>query len=235
MPKTLVEKLAEVGAAIPQLQKLGDNGQYTYLRAFDVLGAVRKELFKHEIVIVPEYVESTYEKPFETVTGDIVQEVRVTVQYRVTDGGPDAITGMGIGVGQDYQGKAAYKALTGSLKYFLQAIGLIAGVEDDPETTKDTAAVPEGLAEKLDEAEKKFGPDLREHPISQRDVRAFNAACLSSKRSASERKKYLLSTFHIGAVSELRRRDFKEALDWALGGKLQSDSQDATQEETTSA
>lgn len=212
---TLVEKLAAAALAVDRLQKLGDNGEYKYLRAFDVCDALRKELFSRGVVIIPEDVEVKQRRPYETVTGDITDEVEVRVQYRVTDG-VDVISGAGCGIGQDYHGKAIYKAHTGALKYFLMAIGLIAGAEDDPETV-NAGAIPESLAEKLDAAQAEFGDDLREHPISQRDVRAFNSACRARKASPKEVKSFLKDVFGADNVSSLKRKDAQRAMVWAVG------------------
>jgi hypothetical protein len=211
---TLAEKLAEAGAAIGDLVKEGDNGEFTYLRAFDVLKAVREQLFKRGIVIIPTHVLSERSQPYQTVTGDIVDEVSVRVNYYITDGN-EHIEGQGAGVGQDYRGKALYMALTGSLKFFCQALGLIAGIPDDPETVNE-GRIPDDLAAKLDEAEAKFGPDMREHPISQRDVRAFGAACIKAGLRNAAREKFLDETFGTKNITELRRRDAPVAIAWAV-------------------
>lgn len=212
--KTLVKKLAEVGAEIGEIVKQGEGDNFSYLRALDVFNALRLKVFSRGIVIIPETMQAEYAMPFETVSGDVMEEVRVKATYRITDG-TETLIGAGLGVGRDYRGKALYAAQTGALKYFLQAIGLIAGVEDDAETTND-GPIPEGLAEKLDEAEKRFGPDLREHPISQRDVRAFGSACKASGFRDKHRTAYLKSTFGIEHISDLKRKDFEQALAWAV-------------------
>lgn len=215
MPKTLAEKLAEAGAAIGDLEKIGDNGEYHYLRAYDVLREVRRELFKRSIVIIPiDLISLEREQPYRSVSDNIIDEVRVAIRYEITDG-VESKHGIGVGVGQDYTGKALYMALTGSLKFFCQALGLIAGIPEDPETVNE-GRVPEGLAERLDEAEKKFGPDLREHPISQRDVRAWGSACKTTGYSETAKKNFLKSA-GVEKITDLRRKDFAVAMKWAIG------------------
>lgn len=218
--KSLVEKLAEVGAAVGDLQKVGEADDYNYLRAVDVLKAVRLKLFERGIIIYPsEVLEVKSSRPFETVTDDVCEEVQVRVKYWVGSSEThEFLIGEGVGIGQDYHGKAIYKALTGSLKYFLMTLGLIAGVEDDPEQT-NAARVPESLAEKLEEAEKEFGPDLREHPVYQRDVRAWGAALKSAGIKPSVAKKFLKANYDVEAISHLKRKDFPDALKWALDQK----------------
>jgi hypothetical protein len=228
MPKSLVEKLAEVGLAVGELKKLGDNGDYTYLRASDILKAVREKLFNLGVVIIPEDVQVERYQPYKTITDDITDEVRVSVRYRVTDGS-ESIVGAGCGIGQDYHGKSVYKAQTGALKYFIKTLGLIAGVEDDPETT-NAAQVPEALAEKLRDLEVKFGSDVREYPIDQRDVRAFNAACKNRGASPKEIKKFLSDIFQVSNPSALKRKDSTRAIVWATGDITRAAPQETNQE-----
>jgi hypothetical protein len=213
MPPSLAEKLVKAVGAVGELQKLGDAGDFKYLRLFDVTTALRNELFTRGIVIIPTSVEVIREKPYETAGGDMTDEVRVNVQYALTDG-TETIRGAGAGIGQDYKGKALYMALSGSLKYFLMAIGLIAGREDDPENVND-GPIPPGLAEKLDEMQAKFGDDVREYPISQRDVRAFNSACAASGKTPKEVKK-VLGTFGATAASGVKRKDAAALVAWAV-------------------
>ncbi len=225
MPLTLAEKIAEACRAIPDLEKLGDNGEYTYLRAHDVFKAIRGELFKRGIVVIPEEILSVdRSQPYLAVNDNIIDEVRVRVKYKISDG-VEVIYGEGVGVGQDYMGKALYMALTGSLKFFIQAIGLIAGIPDDPETVNE-ARVPDGLAEKLDEAEKKFGTDLREHPISRRDTSAFNSAVKQSGWGAKA-VKATLAEFGVEKISDLKRKDFSRALAWAMKKDDESSGMDS--------
>lgn len=210
----IVKTLADVALAIPELAKLGQNDEYSYIQANDVVKAFRGKLLERGIVIVPKVLAVTKSLPYQTATGDMLQEVEVSVEYTVTDG-YEEIKSVGHGIGQDYKGKALYKALTGSLKYFLMCLGLIAAVEDDPETVND-GPVSESLAEKLDEAEKKFGPDLREHPISQRDVRAWTSICKKAGLSVKAQKHYLHEFFGIEKISDLKRKDSQKAIEWAL-------------------
>jgi hypothetical protein len=217
MPQTLAEKLAEAGAAIGDLEKIGDNGEYHWLRAYDVLKEVRRELFKRGIVIIPNQILNVQRsQPYLAVSDNIIDEVAVTVRYHVTDG-TETIVGEGVGVGQDYTGKALYMALTGSLKFFCQTLGLIAGIPEDPNNVNE-GKIPEGLAEHLDNAEKKFGPDLREHPISQRDVRAWGSACKTSGFSETAKKNYLKSA-GVDKITDLKRKDFPAAIKWAVEGE----------------
>jgi hypothetical protein len=216
MPQTLAEKLAEVGKSIPNLLKEGNNGEYLFLRAVDVFNAIRGRLFEKGIIIVPSAVlDVKREQPYRTISDDITDEVSIKMRYEITDGNESIMCEVA-GVGQDHEGKALYMASTGAKKDLLKSIFLIAGYEDDAEAQIDVARIPDGLAEKLDEAEKKFGPDLREHPISQRDVRAWGAACHKTGYSEKAKKAYLEKA-GVEKISDLKRRDFPLAIKWALG------------------
>jgi hypothetical protein len=213
MPKTLVEKLAEIAHGTPNLLKQGDNGEYKFLTAVDVFEAVRSRMFAAGIVIYP--VSQTVERsqPYLTVTDNATDEVRTTITYRITDGESE-MDCVACGIGQDHEGKALYMASTGAKKDLLKTIFLLAGYEDDAERIVDVERVPDGLAEKLDEMEKKFGPDLREHPISRRDVIAWGKACQMSKKRNAEREAYL-DSLGINKITDMKRKDFAAAIAWA--------------------
>lgn len=163
MPQTLAEKLADAAAALPELVKRGDNGEYTYLRAVDVVAAVRKELLKRHIVIVPVNVDVTDRQPNVNVTGDVIDEVKVKVWFDVTDG-VETIHGCAAGVGQDYKGKALPKAQTGAFKAFLKVLGLIEEVDADPETVND-GPISKSLAKKAAEAEARCAVEVTDEPV----------------------------------------------------------------------
>lgn len=211
--KSLAKKLAEASLAVGELVKEGDNGEYTFLRAYDVMKAIRGELFKRGVVIIPaEIVSVDRIQPYYHMTQNMVDEVRVRVRYEITDG-HETIKGEGTGIGQDFAGKALYMALTGSLKFFLQGLGLIAGIPDDPEES-----MPDDMAIKIDEAEKKYGPDLREHPISRRDILVFGRLCDMRGIDQKRRKEYLTDNFAVPVISKIKRKDAVQALNWARSG-----------------
>jgi hypothetical protein len=211
----LAAKIAAAADTVEDLQKLGDNGEYLYLRAREVYKALRHELFIRGVVIVPQTVEVSRYSPFEAVTGDITQEVGLVVTYDVTDG-VEHLRAVGVGDGQDYAGKAIYKAQTGALKYLLQTLGLITGFEDDPETTNE-GRVPDDLALKLDAAEKEFGSDLTLHPISRGDVMAWNKVC-KMKGWLPKNQKAFLKTLGYENPSDVKRKDKAAIFAWAQQG-----------------
>ncbi len=214
MPQTLAEKIAEVGRSIRNILKQGDNGEYRFLTAVDVFDAIRGKLFEKGIVIYPAgVVEVIRSNPYLTISDDITDEVILKMRYHVTDGSETLVCETA-GIGQDHQGKALYMASTGAKKDLLKSLFLIAGFEDDAEREKNVERIPDGLAEKLDEAEKKFGSDLREHPISRRDVIAWGQACVQSKKRNAAREEYLESA-GVKTISELKRKDFAAAMAWA--------------------
>ena len=213
MPLTLAEKIAQAASEIGDVAKQGDNGEYTYIRASDLLREIRHKLFKHGIVIATDkIVDIKRSQPYLTVNDNMIDEVFVTVQYRVSDGTESWLL-QSAGCGQDYKGKALPIALTGALKSLLKVLGLIAATEDDPETVNESP-VPEGLAEKIDEMVAKCGDDSKEWPISRRDVVAWGQACQQSKKRNAAREKYLESV-GVEKISDLKRKDFAAAMAWA--------------------
>lgn len=214
---SLVEKLAAIVKTVPQLQKEGFNeqGQYPFIRALDMFEAVRVKLADNGIVVLPLACKSERSNPYLSVTGDITDEWKVEITYRVTDGA-ESLDCCAHGVGQDHAGKALYIASTGAKKDLLKSIFLIAGIEDDAEFQQDTERVPPTIAEKLDELERVFGPDMREHPIDRIKVNAFGAATRKTGYAPKAVKAFLKSC-GVDKITDLKRKDFDRAMKWALG------------------
>jgi len=218
MPQTLAEKLAEIGKSIPNLLKQGDNGQFFYLRAVDVFEAVRGKLFEKGILILPVEVKDIIrEQPYVAVTGDITDEVHMKMAFKITDG-VESLLCEAAGIGQDHQGKALYIASTGAKKDLLKSLFLIAGYEDDAEAQENIERIPPNLAEKLDQAEREFGPDLREHPIDRIKVNAWGSAARASQYSTKAQKAFL-KTCGVEKITDLKRKDFERAMKWATGAE----------------
>lgn len=214
MPLSLAEKIAQAAAEIGDVAKQGDNGEYTYIRASDLFREVRGRLFARGVVIVQEQIlDIQRSQPYLTVNDNIIDEVNVKVEYKITDG-VETWYVQSAGCGQDYKGKALPIALTGALKSLLKVLGLIAATEDDPEAVNE-GRIPPDLAEKLDKAEKEFGSDLREHPIDRIKVNAFTSACRKNKVTEKARNVYLETMFGVEKISDLKRKDFDAAIKWA--------------------
>lgn len=120
---SLVAKLAEVMAAVSRVPKRGRNDfhKYDYATEADIAEAVRLELAKRGIMIIPscDGVERD---------GDLTV-TRHT--YRITDG-DETLACSWAGFGQDKGDKGLYKAFTGAEKYFLLKLFLMP-TGDDPE------------------------------------------------------------------------------------------------------
>lgn len=213
MPLTLAEKIAEAADKVGDIAKEGDNGEFTYIRASDLLRAIRHHLFQRGIVItIHKIISVKRSQPYLNVNENIIDEVEVVAEYKITDG-TETWYEQSAGCGQDYKGKALPIALTGALKSLLKVLGLIAATEDDPETVNESR-VPEGLAEKIDEMVAKCGDSASEWPISRRDVIAWSSACIKSKRREGARAQFLASK-GVDKISDLKRKDFAEAIKWA--------------------
>ena len=211
----LVEKLAAVAKTIPNLLKEGDNGEYRFIRAVDAFDAVRIKLFEAGILIFPVAVKSERSNPYLAITGDITDEWVVEVTYRITDGSSE-MDCCAHGIGQDHQGKALYIASTGAKKDLLKTLFLIAGYEDDSESVQDTARIAPGLAEKIAEMEKTFGPDSREWTINRIEVNAWTSACRTTGYHSKAQKTFL-KKMGLEKISDMKRKDFDYAMKWATG------------------
>lgn len=146
-PKTLFEKLAEIGLEIGYVQKDKKNiGQdYKYASAEAVLGKANLACFSRGIAIQSNaYVEhySQYEDP---QTHKVKMRAVVKLSLTFIDGGQGnrAVQIEGLGEGMDAGDKAILKANTSALKYALANAFLISWGEDpeaDATTDRDVGA-----------------------------------------------------------------------------------------------
>ena len=125
------------------VQKAGINREqnYRYASEADFLEAVRPKLAAAGVAVVPSYeVIETHEGQTKAGTPN----TRITLAGRFTfihaESG-DRLDVVTIGQGTDTQDKAAYKAMTGALKYALRQTFLIE-TGDDPEKDSDPQARP---------------------------------------------------------------------------------------------
>lgn len=222
--KELVKQLARIGKQLPELQKIGENPDYTYLRVSDVLRAVREKLFAAGIVILPiDVAEVRARDPYKTASGDMTREIDCKITYEITNGEASLFV-ESAGIGADYKGKALYMAETGALKALLKVLFLIAAEDDDPETVSDGPMEP-GLAEKVDAAEAKFGPDSQQWPTSRRDAIAWNKVCELNGIGEVERQDFLELCYGTRNITTLTRRQIKDAFQW---DRLRNDSAQAS-------
>jgi hypothetical protein len=129
--RSLVRKLVEVMAVVDRIPKTGHNTfhNYDYTTEADVLEAVRGELARRHVLIVPCVVDSK-----ETPVGDKGQRV-FTLKMRFTahDGeSGEQLSWEMYGQGSDSLDKGAFKATTGAVKYGLLKMFLVP-TGDDPE------------------------------------------------------------------------------------------------------
>ena len=132
-PQSIAARLAEACAAVSNLKKLGNNGEYSYLRIVDIADAMRDELFSRGILVIPNDLEcnvAQFAAP--DPVGRVITEVRVKTEFTVTDG-KQSLVFAAYGTGRDMDAKALFAAQTGALKSWLKRLGLIFGERDDPE------------------------------------------------------------------------------------------------------
>jgi hypothetical protein len=139
--KSLVAKLAEVMDAVQRVPKLGENAfhRYKYATEADLTAAVRPELAKRGLIMVPNVKRST-RTPKERAEGSKASPMWVTdveIDWTIRDGETGESLSFSMpGCGEDTGDKGLYKAITGSEKYALKNLFLIP-TGDDPE--KDDA------------------------------------------------------------------------------------------------
>ncbi len=130
---SLKQKLAEVRRRIGQIEKRGINheGNYNYVRAADLSGAVGDVLAELGVIMLP-HLESISSEPLgDRAGGDHL--TRVVIAYTFMDtNNSEELTVKVAGEGVDPGDKSVCKAQTSALKYALLQSFLIA-TGDDPE------------------------------------------------------------------------------------------------------
>lgn len=128
--KNLIMKLCEVVEAVERIPKNGWNDfhKYQYVMEADLIDAVRGELAKRHIMILPSMTKVEHH-----LDGKGKRLTTVEVSYDIEDGesGEKRTVVFG-GAGEDAGDKGIYKAFTGSQKYMLQKTFQIP-TGDDPE------------------------------------------------------------------------------------------------------
>jgi hypothetical protein len=143
--KTLAAKLVDIMKAVGYIRKSGTNQAqgYKYVMATDVADAVRDEMAKNNVSMVPSAVDVVAEGL--TPSG---KQTLLTLRFTwtLTDGDTgETITFQSIGTGSDSSDKAAYKAATGALKYALLTAFLIP-TGDDPENDSGDKTIADAAA-----------------------------------------------------------------------------------------
>jgi hypothetical protein len=141
-PKPLYGKLVEILEKVGTVDKTGwnDHQKYHYMTESDLSNALRQELAKRRIFIFTSV--ETVERDKET---NITTVITNHTFWDAEDG--EHFTVQSAGQGYDKQDKGLYKAVTGSMKYFLMKNFLISS-GDDPENdgvAKPTAAKSDGV------------------------------------------------------------------------------------------
>jgi hypothetical protein len=141
-------KLAEVMACVDHVAKNGrnTNQNYAYAMAADVYDAVRAELSRRFVAIVPNVLKSEFQER-KTANGGTMTFCTLTVRFDFIDGetGESHATTI-VGSGSDSLDKAPYKAMTGATKNCLINTFLIPTGTDPEAEPKREIPAPQGLA-----------------------------------------------------------------------------------------
>jgi hypothetical protein len=142
----------EVMRSCPYVQKQKSAGlNYSFAGEADLIASLRPALLLHGLSVAPVKVTVLEQGRYQTVKGSLLNHVLVAVTYRLTHASSgEAEECEVLGEASDAGDKAAPKALTGAMKYFLRQTFLIE-TGDDPDrysSDEQEAAVP-GNAELL--------------------------------------------------------------------------------------
>lgn len=132
---SLAGKLVSVMSELGPIQKTGWNNfhRYHYLKEDDIVNAVRPLLTKHGVAIIPNVLEEhVSERPTAKGGSEVLSRLRVEYTFVDIESG-EQLPVVSVGHGSDPGDKAAYKALTGALKYALRQLFMISEGGEDPE------------------------------------------------------------------------------------------------------
>jgi hypothetical protein len=208
--KSLTAKFAEACAKVDALQKVGNNGQFRYLRILDIADALRGELFSRGILLFPDDREWWFDS-WES-DGKRWLEAGVQTEFTVTDG-RETLTFASFGIGRDLDGHALAIAQTEALKAWLKRIGLIYGEWDDPEKEHGDIEKPLAPREVVQ--------------IANYQQRAFSAALEQCKMSKEEAEKVISARLGQAVTADLimllPRKKFDQALSILYGVRDQTE------------
>lgn len=133
-----------VGYVKKQGDATGAEGSYKFAREADFIAAIRPELINHGVIFYQSACNVISHEGFDATVGAKTQRVnRVLANFTFRFQhciGRDYIDVTAIGEGTDVEGdKAAYKAMTGALKYALRQTLLIE-TGDEPEASNPAAS-----------------------------------------------------------------------------------------------
>lgn len=199
---SLVAKLTEVMASIDRIEKRGYNAHfdYNYPLEADVLDAVRAQLAERHVLVLPEVLSQRREGKL----------TFASMRFTFIDGDSDErLPLLWEGQGDDNADKGIWKAITGSVKYFLLKAFLIP-TGDDPEAT-------DGDGQKTRRPIKKT--PVRPAPAAQNNVARNPIDSTRISDAEATRLRGLIKTAGINAAS------FKTELEKHLGYKKAEDIQ----------
>lgn len=143
--KSLAAKLAEVMKEVERIPKRGYNDfhRYAYATEADIAEALRNELAKRNVVLIPAITGESRHPVGEK--GSVLTVLEMEMEFLDGDTG-QSIRKPWRGYGTDKEDKGGYKAMTGGEKYFLLKTFLMP-TGDDPEATETPQQRPQARRE----------------------------------------------------------------------------------------
>ena len=143
MSELIYERLAKIMADVPSIPKNQQNKAqgYSFRGIDDIYQALHGLFVKHEVVILPEVIETEYVQQLTGRKQSLATDARLKIRYHfaTTDGSSCSITVQG--ESRDFADKATNQAMSGALKYGLLQMFLIP-LADDPDAQSPTIEAP---------------------------------------------------------------------------------------------
>jgi hypothetical protein len=150
--RSLHSKLAEVMAEAKRIPKNGrytGQGQFAYVLVGDAADAIREELGKRHISMLPTAVDIVGEREHETRSGGTMTTITIRTTWTLVDGETgETATIQSLGTGADAGDKYSPKAQTNAMKYAL-LMGFLLSTGDDPEQSDTSDRQPKASEETL--------------------------------------------------------------------------------------
>lgn len=206
-----MERLLKASHAVPGLDKLGTDpdADYDWVKASQIFTEFRTQLRKAGILILPNELSLTTER-VTTSTGALVNEVTIKKEFIVCDcRSEQSKTLAAFGQAQDFGDKAANKAKTAALKYFLRDLGVIPWLDkDNSEADRSTDYFNAPV-----ESKKRGTTSAKQ--LAPHNVAAFTRACQIGGKTIMQQAAYV-HALGKSSVEDLTPEEHTVAMKWAF-------------------
>ncbi len=203
--KNIALKILEVMKDVKSVIKDGKNSfhGYKYVTDAAIVTAIRKELIKNRLIVIPNQIECSNE-------GDITT---LKIQYTLldVDSGESIISNV-YGQGQDKGDKKVYKTATGAEKYFLLKVFLIP-TDDDPENEREPRK--RVTKEELKSFEESMPPKPENQFIDTKEALSLFALMGQDKARQTAFRNHL-ELLGISGTNKIPKTRYTEMYEWII-------------------